>query len=721
MTSATKANMLLEAALNYARRGWASLPIAPGAKVPACAHGVKDATTDVETIRQWWTTTPDAGVGIACGAVSRLLVLDVDRHGDVDGEEALAELERKCGPLPRTIESLTGGGGRQLFFGIPDGVTVRTRTGIRPGLDVRGEGSYVVAFPSIHPSGRRYEWSVDGHPDEVPLAEAPAWLLELIRESTGEKPLAVLPGTIPEGQRNSTLTSLAGSMRRRRMSEDAILAALLEENRTRCDPPLDEGEVRRIAASVARYEPTSRAAGVDLRYLKCTDTDNAAALALLYGDRVRYDHRRGRWLLFRPGLRWEEDASGEIVRLAQQTARERLRSAADIEDSQIREAVTKWGVKSESRAGVDAMLSLAKATLPIADAGEAWDSDPWLLGVPNGVVDLRTGKLRDGRPEDRITLHAGVPFDPAAACPRWVQFLGEVFKGDAGLTDFVWRACGYMLTGLTIEQVFFLLFGRGANGKSVLLRILLYVLGDYGVSTSFATFEAHRLSSRAGHSEDLANLAGARLVVASEVRENTRLDEGRIKSLTGGDRITARPAYGHEFSFDFAGKILLGVNHRPKVTDDSTAMWRRIRLIPFDRQFLGKDADPNLENVLKGEAEGILAWAVRGCLEWQRRGLDAPERVLTATRQYQAESDPVTGFLEARCVQAEGARSQSGELFKAYQKWCDGEAIPERERLRHKGFAGRMGERFQRGRSASDGRFYRGIGLLTDREPGCEG
>ncbi|MFN8179286.1 MAG: bifunctional DNA primase/polymerase [bacterium] len=271
-------NPLLAAALEYAARGWPVLPLhtpVDGActcgkancgsvgKHPRTEHGAKDATTDEGTIRGWWSKWSAANVGIATGKAS-FVALDVDpRHG---GDESLADLEQREGKLPDTVEALTGGGGRHVLLEYPEG-GVRTRAGIASGLDVRSDGGFIVAPPSLHASGRRYEWELSSTPQDIPLAGMPAWLIALAGRPSrnGDRPEPTDATRIPEGQRNPTLTSLAGTMRRRGMSEEAIRAALRAENAARCDPPLDVAEVDRTAASVARYEPDASAVAITQR------------------------------------------------------------------------------------------------------------------------------------------------------------------------------------------------------------------------------------------------------------------------------------------------------------------------------------------------------------------------------------------------------------------------------------------------------------------------
>jgi len=266
----------LSAALVYASRGWPVIPVHKPqgdgcscgndkcehpAKHPRTAHGFLDATTDETTIRQWWSRWPEANIGIVTGAKSGLVVLDIDpRNG---GDDSLAEIQRNYDALPDAVESITGGGGRHIFFAHP-GRHVKSRS-IAPGIDIKADGGYVVAPPSLHVSGRRYEWELSSHPEDTQLATLPNWLLTMVMSPSAEPKPA--PGEtaakIREGARNSTLTSLAGVMRRRGMSEEAIRAALLVENEQRCDPPLAPGRIRGIAHSVVRYRPQAASAPRD--------------------------------------------------------------------------------------------------------------------------------------------------------------------------------------------------------------------------------------------------------------------------------------------------------------------------------------------------------------------------------------------------------------------------------------------------------------------------
>jgi len=410
--------------------------------------------------------------------------------------------------------------------------------------------------------------------------------------------------------------------------------------------------------------------GVKPESYPLTDAGAAELLAALHGDKLRFDHKRERWLIWR-GHWWDIDRDDELIRLAIDVARIRHCAAIRIPDERARVAMVKHARSCETMPIVKRTWETAQALKPFADLGEGWDANPWLLGVRNGVVDLRTGKLRAGSPSDRITRHIEIDFDPDALCPRWIRFLDEVFGGDAALIDFVHRAVGYSLTGTTTEQVLFLCHGQGSNGKSVFLRLMRLILGPYACDTPFSTFE---LAARATIPNDVAALEGKRLVTAAETNESARFNEARIKALTGGDAVTARFLNHEFFSFEPTFKIWFSVNHKPKVADDSYAFWRRIRLIPFLTQFkLASEAvpgepvmDKHLYEPLVKEAAGILAWAIRGAVAWLNNGLEPPAVVWNATVAYEAENDPLQTFLDETCVLGPvfqvGAGDNGGEI-----------------------------------------------------------
>jgi putative DNA primase/helicase len=432
-----------------------------------------------------------------------------------------------------------------------------------------------------------------------------------------------------------------------------------------------------------------------------TDSGNAELIARLFGKQLRFNHARQCWLIFRNG-HWEVDRDGEAYRLSKRAARERAKAGNDLKDDNERQEAVKWALHSEQEPRLRAALKLAQSTPPLADDGKSWDSDPFLLGVQNGVINLKTGKLREGRPEDRITLRASVPYDPSAKCPRFEQFLREVFRDDRELIGFVQRAIGYSLTGAVTEQCLFLCYGEGANGKSKLLEAIRHVIGGLAHNLPFSAFE---LAGRSTIPNDLAGLVSKRFVTSAETNENVRFNEARLKALSGGDTLTARFLYGEFFSFEPTAKFWLAFNHKPRVTDDSHGFWRRIRLVPFMAKFEGSQDDKGLPDKLKAEARGILNWAVQGCLSWQSEGLGEPSAVNAATKAYREESDPLAEFLDEQFERSPKGRVPSSLLCEAYGEWAQANG---EERLAPRALASRLGSRgFTAGRDVLDGRRVR--------------
>jgi putative DNA primase/helicase len=439
-----------------------------------------------------------------------------------------------------------------------------------------------------------------------------------------------------------------------------------------------------------------------------TEAGNGKLIAHIFGDRLRFDHQRKRYLQWFKHY-WTPDCDAAVRRLALDAAQHRYQQAADGDDPDERKRESKWAIDSESRKMIDNALYFAQATSPISDPGTNWDSDPWLLGCPNGVVDLRKGILRPGRQKDRITMTTGVPFDPDAKAPRWERFLQEIFKGVEELIPYIQKALGCSATGITKEQVFYICHGSGSNGKSVFLSAIRRALGDYSLNTPFSTVE---LYSRTSIPNDLAALHRRRFVTASETNQGTRLNEGRVKALTGCDPITARFLNSEFFTFEPVLKLWLAVNSLPKVGDLSVGFWRRVRLIPFKACFKGDRIDRDLQPTLTAEAPGILAWLVRGAVTWRKHGLEpTPEVVLAAVREYELDSDILGDFLREKCVLEPEATARGGDLYRAYTGWADENNIKGKERMSSTTFGRQLAQRFEK-RHTREGKVYVGIRVL---------
>jgi putative DNA primase/helicase len=438
-----------------------------------------------------------------------------------------------------------------------------------------------------------------------------------------------------------------------------------------------------------------------------TDAGNAEYFERRCDGRVRYDHGQRRWYFFHEH-HWEADRTGEIERRALAAVRQRQEEATKISDSTERKRALKYLLESESRRRLVDLIAIAASLETLAVTGDDWDAEPMLFGVQNGVLDLETSELRPGRLSDHITKVAPVAYDVRGCCSRFERFVSEVFGKDSDLVPYMQRVFGYTLTGLTTEQVFWILWGLGSNGKSTLLEtMLLAIFGadTYGWTMPFPT----AMWSQTMTEYQRAELVGRRLVTASEVKQRAHLHEDFIKSLTGSDTINARHPYGRPFSFVPAAKFFLRVNEKPIIRDLTHSMWRRVKLVPFTQTFT---LDRSLAATLAQERSGILLWAVRGCRDWQREGFCEPAAVTAATTTYRSESDPLTEFYAECCLIGPGLSIAGKALFGRYVAWCNERHLPPEDRLTQTAFGLRVKEIYS---DIGDGRTvrYSGISVRT--------
>lgn len=402
-----------------------------------------------------------------------------------------------------------------------------------------------------------------------------------------------------------------------------------------------------------------------------TDLANALRFARRHGERTRFCHAWKSWLVW-DGRRWKTDDEATAQRLAQEMP--------DLIWKEARETgsddALKFATRTASAPGIAAMLKLARSYLPVRP--EELDSDPWLLNCENGTLDLRTGELRTHRWDDLITKLCPTAFDASAESETWQRFLKSTFAGDGELISYLQRFFGYSLTGDVREQIMPIFVGDGANGKSTLLGAVMDMLGsDYSMKAV-----PNMLMSGASdrHSTERADLFGKRLVACVETSQTGRLDETLLKDLTGESRIRARWLHKDFFEFEQSHKLVLCTNYRPRVTGADHGIWRRLALISFEQRFWNPDKgetgpehlrrDTTLADTLRNEAPAILAWAFRGCLEWQTHGLDEPTAVKAATAEYRRSEDNVLRWLEERCERDPGSEGQSSALHADYQEWC---------------------------------------------------
>jgi len=388
------------------------------------------------------------------------------------------------------------------------------------------------------------------------------------------------------------------------------------------------------------------------------------------GHRVRHVPAWGSWLVW-TGTHWQKDELLAVEKLMIETALrvwDELRLAKGItDDAQAkRKDLAQFAKSAENSSKQIGALKLVKPQVPVRP--EDLDKDPWALAARNGVVDLRTGRLRRHDPADLITKLIPVAFEPASECPRWTRFIGEITDHDQQLAAYLQKVSGISLTGDVSEQVLFVFHGDGSNGKSVFVDTLLGILGDYACQSAPDLLTAKRNSD---HPTDIAHLCGRRLVVTSETEDGATLRLQLLKRLTGDARITARYMRQDFFTFDRTHKTILVTNNRPIVPENTHAAWRRVKLVPFSVTIPEDQQDKRLLDALRAEWPGILAWAVRGCLAWQAEGLGEPTTVTTATDLYRGEADPTQRFFDQGIMLASNAVTPRDALFNHYQAWCD--------------------------------------------------
>lgn len=402
-----------------------------------------------------------------------------------------------------------------------------------------------------------------------------------------------------------------------------------------------------------------------------TDLGNAERLVRAHGADLRWVGAWARWLVW-DGRRWSLDDTGETTRRASATVRAIYQEAADCSDPDRRQKLAEHARRSESARALSSMLTLARSMPGISIVPDALDADPWALNVRNGTLDLRTGELREHRREDLITKLAPVEHEKDACAPTWEAFLDRTFAGNQAVIDFVRRAAGYTLTGLTGEQKLFVGYGTGANGKSTFLGGIEDVLGPYARQTAPELLVERGDGKRSeSHPTEVADLQGVRCAICTELAQDRALAEGLVKRLTGERRVKARFMRQDFFEFTATHKLWVGTNHRPNVRGTDEAIWRRMILLPFTVTIPPEERDPDLPEKLRAEASGILAWALRGCLEWQQGGLREPPDVVAATEEYRADSDILRGFLDSSCVILPGVSAWARDLYAAYSEWCE--------------------------------------------------
>ena len=473
-------------------------------------------------------------------------------------------------------------------------------------------------------------------------------------------------------------------------------------------------DLGRAVASAAPWKPggDEAAAAYAEGLANMTDVGNAVRLVKRHGNDIRHCLPWKAWLAW-DGRRWRKDETGEIYRRAVDTVKAIPKEAEEVEGADVGELV-KWALKSEDSGKVEAMVRRASFMDGVPIVPDELDVDDWTMNVQNGTLDLRTGLLRPHRREDLLTKIAPVAYVPEAKCPIFERFLLESMGGDEELVAYLQRAAGYSLTGDISEHAMFILYGVGRNGKSTFLESVSSAIGDYGTTTEFSTW-FERKSENVRH--DLADLKGARYVTAIESQQGKKLDEAIIKSITGGDTVKARHLYANYFTFRPQLKLWLATNHKPVISGTDKGIWARIRLVPFEVTIPEAKRDKSLRVKLLAELPGILAWLVRGCLEWQRIGLAEPASIREATADYQEEMDTLADFFRECCGFHPGFRCLASDLYAAYRNFCKEDGQRDEDIMKSRSFGMRLTDRGlkrERARDRSNKHQWLGIAIVDD-------
>ena len=425
----------------------------------------------------------------------------------------------------------------------------------------------------------------------------------------------------------------------------------------------------------------------------------ARAFTRRNGQDWRYCAPWGKWLAW-TGTRWNADQRLYVMHLA----REMCCAAALMSKS------PPLSRRLASAASIAAVERIARSEPELSSIPDEWDANLWALNTPGGVVDLRNGRLAAHRREDGMTRIATAT--PRGDCTRWRAFLGDVTGGDADLQAYLQRMAGYCLTGATSAHALFFLYGTGANGKSVFVTALATILGDYATNAPMDTFMEARGDR---HPTDLAGLRGARFVASVETEQGRRWNESKVKAITGGDKVSARFMRQDFFEYTPQFKLVIAGNHKPAIRNVDEAMKRRMHLIPFTVTIPPERRDPKLTEKLLAERDGILAWALAGCLQWQRMGLQPPASVLSATEEYFEAEDALGRWIDERCVRIDRARSLTAELFNDWKAWVEaaGEFVGSQRRFSDQ-LVARGVEKWRNGLGV---RGFQGIGLKAEPRP----
>ncbi len=689
----------LELARAYVADGWSIHPIPIGKKAPV---KWKDVTVTAENVQQHFNGEPQNFGGKNGAPSGNLVDLDLDCDEAVAAAKLLLpgtgwKFGRASRPMSHWVYRVEGTCKTRVFVD-------PTRDGEKGTiLELRSTGTQTMLPGSVHPTGEPVEWQLPR--GEVGVVDAGI----LTRDAGRCAAAGLLARHWPDGGRHMASLALGGALAKAGWSNEdtttfvRVVAIVAHDDEvhdrvTAADNSwqrVDHGEsatglpslgdyidapvIRAVTKWLSLKEAKLSPSDVVVNGFRLTDLGNAERLADRFGDDLRYVSAWKSWLYW-DERRWARDGVGVVDRRAREVVRSMYAELDSVEDAQVRLQFALHAHQSENVNRLEAITKIARAHVAFAAEPADFDQNPWLLTCLNGTVDLRTGELRPHDPEDMITMICPVEYSPEPAPGEWRRFVDLVTNGDAEMAEFLQMVAGYALTGSTRESAFFFIIGETRTGKTTFIEALKGVLGDYGWKTSFDAFLAGRRPG--GPRDDIAGMAGKRLVIASEVAYGRRFDEATIKELTGGDTTNARHLYEREFQFKPVFKLFLAANDFPALRSDDSGSWARLKMVPFENAALADTRWLDLkERVRDVEVTGpeILSWAVEGCLKWQERGsLPLPQKVEDRSTKKREEFDPLTDFIADRCSLGDDCRVLRSDLYEAYIRWARdmGERLP---------------------------------------------
>lgn len=688
-----------------ASKGFRLFPLTSMSKIPLRGtNGVNDATNDLATLRNWHDSYPGCNWGVAGGIIENspyyLIVVDVDTKGDKKGEEELQRLTDRYGQVPNTLTVRTTSGGIHFYF-LTKIKRNRYRARVKgcTHIDIKSSGGYLVLWGSKTPNGA------------YTLESGSIDKLAFLEDWFGDETESMISGSNKSYEREGTIqrhdgrwaymTSWAGKLRGQGLIGDDLFDALMKkrENLESGDGDrIDEFWVRSLAESYSSYPDN----------FPPTDQGNADRFLVAYSREVRHAHELG-WFYWN-SKQWARDMgeknvihyAGELIQIINKELLEAEDKAHVKVLNRTREMLSSYNSRKNA-------LALAKASPTISLTPDAFDSSRFFFNLNNGVLNLETLELKSHNPDMLLTKISPINYDPESTSPMFSSFVDEITCGDKTLAKWLQVYFGYAMTADVREQLFAVFYGSGGNGKSVLVNVVSTIMGQYTLETPVESIMYK--NQQQGASNDIARIKGARLVTCRESDQGQSLAESLIKSLTGGDKITARFLHKEFFEFRPVAKWILFTNHKPTIRGTDEGIWRRVKLVPFSYRVPEEKKDKLLEARLLEEASGILNWLVEGCQMWLKDGFPECPAIDNATAEYKNDEDRIGEFVRESVVIDDSLEVSASDLYKAYRSFC--EEVGDRP-VSSRNFPKKMEEKGYYKKRTNLGNFWQGIGLTSD-------